>query len=1160
MLVLHANWMDGSLHLWGEVLEQYVARRGAAAVAAASDAPNVRAQPHHFALGAAELRDLLSSAGAMGADARATSAGDHRPGEIRLQLPCDWQGPRPSDVLARLAEGAAGEDGGEPGRGGDRQEHALDPYLGQVVIETVAVPAAGVIDALLRLEQAPALQERTIELGQDARYWIAVATFIADLLADQRFIPTLLQGRGHEVTAAWQPWLHDEDARARVGVLLTAMPPVVRAVTDGTDGRPWSILAEALRRITDATVRAALAREQFIDALEGRDRSTDPHVAWLGGLLDRETRVEAAGDQGATLLRDATQWVARLDDSGQGKALRLCLRLNEPAVVRPSPPGELDGPEAGPLDHGRDAGAPQEAPWMLTLHLQSPDDPQRIIDAAELWGHASSSGQSVHVRGDQPQEVLLAELGRAARVYPKLEAALSQSAPASIALDTAEAHEFLRDVRPVLEEEGVVVLAPSWWDQPIGRLAARLQIDAPQAGAESEAVGDGAAPVANLLGLNSLVNYRWQVAIGDQPLTPREFEALARQTAPLVQVRGRWIEISPQQLKLARDFIEKTPSGRMTLLEAIQIAHGLDGARTGLPVHGMDATGWVADVLGASSESRRMPNLDQPPSFVGSLRPYQKTGLSWLAFLDRFGLGACLADDMGLGKTIQLIALMLHERQDAEDRRSKVESESGSSSGQVSTLKFPLSNVSVGPTLLVVPTSVVGNWVRELNRFAPSLRVHVQHGSDRPLGDRFSELAAQRDIVITTYPLVSRDFDSLRRIKWHRVALDEAQYIKNPPTKQTTAIRSLHATRRLALTGTPVENRLSELWSIMEFCNPGYLGAAGEFRRRFALPIERRRDPVQAERLRHMVRPFVLRRVKTDPKVISDLPACLETKEYATLTPEQAALYQHIVNQMLSNVDQAQGIQRRGLVLAGLVRLKQICNHPETARSSEVGVLSSEFRASDSGAASSTDGAARASDVELGARNSELSGLSSRSGKARRLMVMLEEVLAAGDKALIFTQFRQMGHMLTAMIQSDLDAEALFLHGGTPAAKRQGLIDRFQDPSGGAPIFVLSLKAGGLGLNLTAANHVFHFDRWWNPAVENQATDRAFRIGQTRTVHVHKFVCVGTLEERIDQMIEQKSELASNIIGAGESWLTELSTGQLHELLMLRPSATEADA
>jgi SNF2 family DNA or RNA helicase len=706
-------------------------------------------------------------------------------------------------------------------------------------------------------------------------------------------------------------------------------------------------------------------------------------------------------------------------------------------------------------------------------------------------------------------------------------------------LTTAEAYEFLRDIVPVLEDAGVRVSTPGWWNQPVGRLGARLQIDAPPA-PEATQASVGSSVTSSALGLNAIVQYRWQIAIGDQPLTKEEFESLARAAAPLVRVRGRWIEINPAQLKQAREFILGSPTGEMTLLQAIQAAHGINTTfGTELPVFGLDAGGWVADVLNASTNDSALKHIEQPSSFNGSLRPYQKSGLSWLAFLDQHGLGACLADDMGLGKTIQFIAMLLHERATGIEH-------SGASQ--------PV----VGPTLLIVPTSVVENWVRELARFAPALKVHVHHGPDRAMGDQFVELAKASDLVISTYPLVARDHETLRRLEWHRVTLDEAQYIKNPPTKQTAAIRSLSASRRLALTGTPVENRLSELWSIMEFLNPGYLGPSSEFRRRFAIPVERHRNQRQAERLRQLVRPFILRRLKTDPTVIDDLPPCVETKEYATLTPEQAALYQQVVGTMLSEVDGASGIQRRGLVLATLVKLKQICNHPAQFTSAAARNSLAKPAADATGSANGL--------VEANGEHMPVADLAAddhaaaRSGKTRRLIEMLEEVLATNAKALVFTQFRQMGHLLAAMVQRDLDVEPLFLHGGTPAGKRQHLIDRFQSAHGGAPVFILSLKAGGVGLNLTAASHVFHFDRWWNPAVENQATDRAFRIGQTQRVHVHKFVCVGTLEERIDQMIEQKTELAQNIIGSGESWLTELSTGQLRDILTLRASAMEVEA
>ncbi|MCB1212300.1 MAG: DEAD/DEAH box helicase, partial [Verrucomicrobiales bacterium] len=518
-----------------------------------------------------------------------------------------------------------------------------------------------------------------------------------------------------------------------------------------------------------------------------------------------------------------------------------------------------------------------------------------------------------------------------------------------------------------------------------------------------------------------------------------------------------------------------------------------------VPILGLDATGWIGSLLGASEDDVSMPDIQVPESFQGELRPYQHKGLSWLAFLDRLGLGPCLADDMGLGKTIQLLALLLYERQ--------------------------LNNgESPGPTILVVPMSIVGNWQREAHRFAPDLTVLVHHGPERLTGDSFAQSASTSDLVITTYALVNRDLETLEKVGWRRAVLDEAQNIKNPSAKQTRAVRALAPERRVALTGTPLENRLSELWSIMEFCNPGFLGTLTEFKRAFALPIERHNDRQRATRLRNLVRPFILRRLKTDPNVIEELPEKVESREYCRLTSEQAELYESTVRKMLTEVEQAEGIRRRGAVLAALTRLKQICDHPWLVRPDK-----------DDGASPPTS--------------------ATTSGKCIRLLEMLDEVVASGDQALVFTQFRQMGRVLASTISHALDRDVLFLHGGTTQTQRQQMVDRFQLEDGSAPIFILSLKAGGVGLNLTAASHVFHFDRWWNPAVENQATDRAYRIGQTKRVQVHKFIVAGTLEERIDQMIESKIALAEDVIGSGEDWLTELSTNQLKELFSLRPDA-----
>ncbi|SNQ59060.1 Uncharacterized ATP-dependent helicase YwqA (fragment) [Candidatus Methanoperedens nitroreducens] len=393
----------------------------------------------------------------------------------------------------------------------------------------------------------------------------------------------------------------------------------------------------------------------------------------------------------------------------------------------------------------------------------------------------------------------------------------------------------------------------------------------------------------------------------------------------------------------------------------------------------------------------------------------------------------------------------------------------------------------------------------------------MHHGINRKKKNEFLTEAARYDLVISTYALAHRDEEMLSQVKWNGVVLDEAQNIKNQFTKQSQAVRKFKSNYRVALTGTPVENRLSELWSIMEFLNPSYLGSAEGFRKRFALPIERYNDKDAGTKLRSIVSPFILRRLKTDPAIIKDLPDKIEMKVHCNLTKEQATLYEAVVKDMLRKIESSEGIERKGMVLSALVRLKQVCNHP----------------------------------AQFLGDGSELPG---RSGKLNRIIEMLEEVLAEGDSALVFTQFAEMGGMLKAHFQKVFSQDVLFLHGGVSQKQRDQMVMRFSEKNG-PRIFILSLKAGGVGLNLTRASHVFHFDRWWNPAVENQATDRAFRIGQTKNVQVHKFICDGTLEERIDEMIEDKKALAENIIGTGEGWLTEMTTEQLKDLFALRREA-----
>jgi SNF2 family DNA or RNA helicase len=538
------------------------------------------------------------------------------------------------------------------------------------------------------------------------------------------------------------------------------------------------------------------------------------------------------------------------------------------------------------------------------------------------------------------------------------------------------------------------------------------------------------------------------------------------------------------------EFLGRAPTGRKTVAEILALAASHpDDAALPLALTSVRAEGWLGDLL-AGAAAQSLGPVEPPAGLTATLRPYQRRGLDWLTFLASLGLGCCLADDMGLGKTVQLLALETLER----------EREAGA-----------------GPTLLVCPVSLVGNWQRETARFTPGLRVYAHHGPARLTGELLTARLTEADLVVTTYATATRDIEELAGHRWRRVVLDEAQAVKNSLSRSARAVRRLTAGHRIALTGTPMENRLAELWSIMDFLNPGILGSAELFRSRYAIPIERHGQTQPAERLRAITRPYLLRRLKTDPAIIKDLPEKIEIKQFCRLTAEQASLYQSVVNEMMERIEQSTGIERRGNVLAAMAKLKQVCNHP----------------------------------AQLLHDRSAVAG---RSGKILRLEEILEEILAAGHRALCFTQFTEFAEMLLPHLAARFGQDVAYLHGGTPRRQRDELVTRFQSADG-PPIFLLSLRAGGTGLNLTAANHVLHLDRWWNPAVENQATDRAFRIGQKRNVQVHKFVCTGTLEEKIDEMIEEKKALAALVVADGEGWLTELSTRELHSVFALSEDA-----
>jgi SNF2 family DNA or RNA helicase len=1061
MLVLHAHWQpmrrpvdNGGILFWAETSDVHLPSIWRNRVQQKS-----QNRDHPYCLSPENLRLQIGIG---------TPLGKARNEIAYLRLPTGRSGPIPSPDL------------GNDWDIDEEQRMHLAPWL----VNGLWLPPDKALGVLVSLpEQSP-----VFVLAEDAKFWRKAADLVLETLSSQKILPTMMQVNekgglqwdttvnGHTISgtvtyqARWLAVLDGPNDNQRLAKLAAAMPLVCRAeipyppkgkVTGGFE--PAAGLLDSFIKTTCDSLMRSWGRAAA-PRLGGR--SDDPVEAWVMALFTDDATVKAPAGQLNALYSSLRAWMRYLNVAGDA-AFRI-------AFVLESPP-------AGEKPSG-------EAVWNLRYFLQARDDPSLLVPADEVWRKGGNGLRTLGRRFEQPQEKLLAGLGYSARLFPAILPSLQNHHPTGISLSTQDAYTFLRQAGPLLEQAGFSLIVPPWWNQNNARLGVRLHVR-PLTDKQPQVISGGK------LNLQNLVQYQWELAIGETLLTRQEFEALVALKEPLVQIRGQWVQLDPEQIEAAIHFWESQKQhGQFSLLQIAQFGLGGKTPDGGLPLTEVVAEGWVEDWYSRLAQSDRLTELSQPATLHGQLRPYQIYGFSWLAFFRRWGLGAILADDMGLGKTVEALALLLHEQEEQ---------------GQLP-----------GPVLLVCPTSVVTNWQRESLRFAPSLKVKIHQGPSRLRNDEFINTAQNYDLVLTSYAVARQDADTLGMVQWYGVILDEAQNIKNPSAKQTRAVRNLPAGFRLALTGTPVENRLSELWSIMQFLNPDFLGSQQSFQNQFAIPIERFGDKEATQTLKKLISPFILRRVKSDPNVIQDLPEKIEMKEYCNLTEEQATLYGALVQQTLKRIETTDGIERKGLVLTLLMQLKQICNHPAHYLKQ-----------------SST------SDLDL---------ISGRSGKLVRLTEMLEEVLAEGDHALIFTQFAEMGKLLAAYLPAALNTQTLFLHGGTPVNQRDIMVRRFQEEPRSPQIFILSLKAGGLGLNLTRANHVFHFDRWWNPAVEDQATDRAFRIGQKRNVQVHKFVTVGSLEERIDELIESKKSLAESIIGGGEDWLTELTTDELRDLVSLR--------
>jgi SNF2 family DNA or RNA helicase len=1036
MIILHAAFLEGELFLWGEAPEE-------------SETPAVKKTRNKSKLqaGRADLKLLRYDAGVGKLSSVLQEIGfDFKVIKKFIQSMIVWlptlnDHPIPSSPLIN-----------------DLPESVRKAALAPWKVTALRLPFEKAVEFLCRCIGKQILGPGVV-IGKDLSFWTMALRFAAALVTKGQFLPDVSEIHGIYL-AHWRPILSGFD-NERLSKLVNSMPVVARVlsrrVASPPNISPISLLSAFINVMVDYLVRSA-DREDFWYTPSAQRRSLKRketfysiHDQWLKALCSRDGEIDGKAAELFQLTTHLKNWIRPISVF-ISTPFRLCFRIEEPS----------DGNDK----------------WYIRYLLQANDDPSLLIPAEKIW-----KGKDTLPLKDEDfnfDEYLLLSLGQASRICPNIEKSLRTSAPSGYKLDPMGAYEFLTQKALILEQSGFGVMLPAWWTHKGTklRLTARANVKTP----EMQSVSG--------LSLDQIVQFDWEVALGGEKLSFEELQRLAKFKAPLIKVRGQWVLLNPEEIQTAIQFWKKKASEQTTLREIVRMALGGRKTPGNIPVEEILASGWIADLLKELDGRIPFHELSQPQDFYGTLRPYQVRGYSWLSFLRKWGLGACLADDMGLGKTIQTLALIQKDREAGERR----------------------------PVLLICPTSVVNNWQKEASRFTPELPVMVHHGIERIKGEAFKTEAMEHAIVISSYALLNRDFETFKDLHWVGVVLDEAQNIKNPETKQAKAARTIHADYRIALTGTPVENNVGDLWSIMEFLNSGFLGTQGEFKNRFFIPIQAARDPEASERLKRLTGPFILRRLKSDKAIIADLPEKMEMKAFCTLTKEQASLYEAVVKETMETLDETEGIQRKGLVLATLLKLKQVCNHP----------------------------------AHFLGDNSPIPG---RSGKLIRLTEIAEEIMEVGDHSLIFTQFSEMGTILQRYLQETFGREVLFLYGGTPKKQRDRMVERFQTHDDGPFFFILSLKAGGTGLNLTRANHVIHFDRWWNPAVENQATDRAFRIGQTKNVEVHKFICAGTLEEKIDEMIERKKEVAERVIGTGEAWLTELSTAELKNLFSLRKEA-----
>ncbi|MFD3324555.1 DEAD/DEAH box helicase [Streptomyces sp. NPDC058701] len=970
---------------------------------------------------------------------------------------------------AAAGAGAGVGTGAIAGAGRFESLTVVTPDLRRTAVTALVLPVGEALPLLTRARAAlfgaesPPDRGGPSHPGSATAFWGAAALLALGFAARGQLLPGLSPG-GRDAWRIGPLAPADLDA---VRELAAAMPPGAHCVPLTADGplrlpAPEPLLRAFLDAVADTLPRSPAA----------------PAAAGGPAYAAREPRLQPG-------LRDWAAEVAAGHDAG----VRISLRIE----LVETPEAYVESPDEGADADDRNAASS----FRAVLQMHSLADAALVADAADVWAGAGAAAAAFPPRARMDA---LRALRRAARLWPALDPLLGAAVPDAVGLADEEVAELLGAASRALAAEGVQV----HWPRGFARtLTVRAVVGAPEppgSTGPADRTGPGTGPgtgtapppstpstPSGLLSPDALLSFGWRYTLGggQGDLTPAELDRLAEAKRPLVRLRDQWVLIDPAEARRARARRDGKVSGADALAAVLTGSADLDGRP--VPVEATGALAQLRARLTADPSGDEGP--DAPPELRAVLRDYQLRGLRWLARMTSLGLGACLADDMGLGKTVTLIALHLHRN-------------------------APERPATAGPTLVVCPASLLGNWQREIEKFAPGTPVRRFHGPGRNLA------GVTGGFVLTTYGTMRLDAATLAAARWGMVVADEAQHVKNPHSSTAKALRTIPSSARVALTGTPVENNLSELWAVLDWTTPGLLGRLGTFRSRYADPVESGRDPRAAARLGALVRPFLLRRKKSDPGIAPELPPKTETDHAVALSPAQAALYEAVVRETLASIAEADGMERRGLVVKLLTSLKQICNHPAQYLH---------------GHGAGPTGAA-----------------GGRSGKLELLDELLDTILAEGGSVLVFTQYVAMARILETHL-AGRGIAAQLLHGGTPVPRREELVDRFQD--GQVPVFLLSLKAAGTGLNLTRAGHVVHYDRWWNPAVEEQATDRAYRIGQTQPVQVHRIIAEGTVEDRIAEMLARKRALADSVLTGGEGALTELTDAELAELVALRPAA-----